>query len=198
MFRGLGDVMQILGSLLPPWALAGLGVVLAVVAGPAWFDNVRSKQIRGVIRKMLRATTPEKVPLKEQALELAARRPRRLVALVRESHKYDLKELRDAALARLEALGSAPEDVRVLRALVKPPPPPLRDPLQAVVKVERALELGLVVGAREALAEGLRQHPDDPDLHRLRDEVEALSDASGAPRSGEEPRARAIPDGGSG
>ena len=183
MFRGLGDFFQILGSLLPPWALAVLGVSLAVIAGPAWFDNVRSKQIRGRIRKMLRATSAERPARADQALVLAAQRPRRLVALVREAHKYDLRALRDAGLERLEQTGSALEDLRVLRELVAPPPQPIRDPLQAVVKVERLVELGLVVGAREALEEGLRQHPGDSDRLRLQGELDALavSDASEAP-----------------
>lgn len=167
MFRGLGDIFQTLGSLLPPWALALVALLLAVVAGPSWFDNVRIKQVRGRIRKMLRATTAERVPLAEQALVLAAARPARLVALVREAHKYDLRDLRDEALRRLHRTGRAPEDVRVLRELVQPKKPTYRDPLQAVVKVERLLGLGLVVGAREELELALAQHPEDADLQAL-------------------------------
>jgi len=179
MFRGLTDFFQILGGLLPPWALALIGVVIALVMGPAWFDGVRSKQVRGRIRKMLRAPTAERPPLAAQALELAGARPRRLVTLVREAHKYDLRDLRDEALRRLVATGKAPEDVRVLRQLVKPPPTPVRDPLQAVVRVERLLELGLAVGAREALDEALAQHPDDPELRELSHRVDdAVASAS--------------------
>lgn len=173
MFRGLSDVFQILATLLPPWALAGVVAAVLVVGAPAWFDNVRSKQIRGRIRKMLRATTPEKPPLAAEALALAADRPRRLVALIREAHKYDLRDLRDAGLAHLEALGTAPEDVRVLRKLVSPPPARYRDPLEAVVKVERLLDMELPVAAREALDEALRQHPGDADLLALGQRVDA-------------------------
>jgi len=190
MFRGLTDFFQILGTMLPPWALALIAVAIAVVMGPAWFDGVRSKQVRGRIRKMLRAPAEAHGGYADEALRLAAHRPRRLVTLVREAHKYGFRELRDQALQRLASTGKAAEDVRVLRQLVKPAPEKLRDPLQGVVRVERLLSAGLPVGAREALDEALAQHPADPDLLALgarvdaavADAGQALSDASEAPR----------------
>ena len=173
MFRGLTDAFQILGTLLPPWALALLGVLIAIIMGPAWFDGVRSKQVRGRIRKLLRAESPDRARYADEALALAGERPRRLVTLVREAHKYGLRDLRDRALTRLHATGRAVEDVRVLKKLVKKDKQKLRDPLQGVVRVEHLLDAGLPVGAEEALAEALAQHPTDPDLLALRARVEA-------------------------
>jgi len=179
MFRGIGDIVGILQQLLPPWALAILAVVVAIVGGPAWFDNVRGKQIRGQIRKLLRAEDAEaRARHGEQALALAAERPRRLVVLVREAHKYQLTDLRDRALQRLREGGRAQADVEVLERLVRPENKAAPTPLESVVRVEKLLDTGLVVGAEEQLAAALERFPRDPELLALRARVEAALAAS--------------------
>jgi hypothetical protein len=175
MFRGIGDIVSILQSFLPPWALAVIAVVALAVGGPAWFDNVRGKQIRGRIRKMLRADGPDaRAAYAHEALELAGERPRRLVTLIREAHKYQLNELRDRALERLREGGASPADVEVLDKLVRPESKAAPTSLEAVVRVEKLLDAGLVVGAQEQLDAAMERFPEDPELRQLRSRLEAV------------------------
>jgi len=178
MFRGIGDIVAILQSALPPWALALVAVTVVLVGGPAWFDNVRGKQIRGQIRKMLRADGPgARAAHADEALQLAAERPRRLVTLVREAHKYQLNDLRDAALERLRDGGKSPADVEVLDKLVQPESKAAPTSLEAVVRVEKLLDAGLVVGAKEQLDAALDRFPNDPELLALDRKIERTADA---------------------
>jgi hypothetical protein len=184
MMRGVGDLIALVQNLLPPWAIALLAVVLVVVIGPAWFDNVRAKQVRGQIRQLLRAQEADKAGYADAALALAGDRPRRLVALVREAHKYLLFDLRDIALRRLRATGRAPDDVAALEKLVAPEDKAAPSTLEAVVRIEQLLEAGLTVGAEEQLTAALRRYPRDPDLLALRARLETAG-------------ALAVPDGSS-
>ena len=85
-------------------------------------------------------------------------------------------ELRDQALQRLRATGSSPEDVRVLDKLVAPEDKAAPSTLEAIVRVEKLLDAGLAVGAREQLDAALKRYPSDPDLRALAVRVdEALS-----------------------
>ncbi len=173
MFRGIGDIVGILQSALPPWAMAWIAVVIVLWGGPAWFDNVRGKQIRGRIRKMLRADGPDaRRAYAEEALVLAGERARRLVTLIREAHKYQLHDLRDRAMERLRESGGSPADVEVLDKLVLPESKAAPTSLEAVVRVEKLLDAGLVVGAEEQLVAALERFPRDPELQRLRSRVE--------------------------
>jgi len=173
MFRGIGDIVGILQSALPPWAMALIAVAAVLVGGPAWFDNVRGKQIRGRIRKMLRAEGPEaRHAFAEEALALAGERARRLVTLIREAHKYQLHDLRDRALDRLRETGGSPADVEVLDKLVLPESKAAATSLEAVVRVEKLLDAGLIVGAEEQLVAALERFPRDAELQHLRSRVE--------------------------
>jgi hypothetical protein len=159
--------------------VALLVVVAVAVGGPAWFDNVRGKQIRGQIRKMLRAERPtEKASHADEAMALAGDRPRRLVILIREAHKYQLNELRDRALRVLKEGGQAPADVEVLEKLVRPESKAAPTSLEAVVRVEQLLDAGLVVGAEEQLSAALERFPRDRELLALRERLSAMPDGS--------------------
>ena len=167
MFRGLGDIAQLLLTALPPWALAALAGVLVVVAGPAWFDTVRIKQIKGCIRRMLRAPPNEHAALIEEAFDRAGTRPARLAALVREAHKYGFKGMAERGLQALAGTRRAPADVHALERLLHPPPDAPSTALQAVVRVEQLIAEGLWVGAKEQLEVARKRYPNDADLEML-------------------------------
>ncbi len=164
MARGFGEMMQALGALLPPEWLAAVAGVLLVVAVPFWLESMRGKQIRGAVRRMVRAEPEAREALIAQVMHLAGTRPRRLVTAVQQAMKYDQRELRDAALAVLVATDRAHADVKQLRAAIDKPPILHRDPLEAVVKIEGLLDQGLRVAAHEHLEAARRRFPGDPEL----------------------------------
>lgn len=170
MVRGLGDLVQSLELLLPPWAVGLLVAVVAVALLPAWIDNMRVKQIRGTVRRMVRASEPQRLELAERAIRLAGRRRVRLDALVHVAHRYQQVELRRRGLQALEALDPASAKQH-REAIEREKPKEVLHPLEVVVRVERLLSEGLTDAAQARLDEALERHPDDPDLLALRARV---------------------------
>lgn len=167
MVRGVSDVVSGLLVIFPPWVLIAAGLVLVVALGPRWIESMRDKQIRGLVRRMVRADRSERARLSALVTEIAGNRAGRLVATIHHAIHYDQRALRDAALARLEAGGQAPDDVERLRARIEKPPPRFRDPIEAAVRIEQLLRDGLVVAAQEQLRAALAAFPADPDLNAL-------------------------------
>ena len=167
---GLVDIVRTLGALLPLRILAIACVVVLVLALPAWFENVRERQIRGTVRKMVRADPPIRASLEDKALELAGGKPRRLTVLAGEAIRYDQRSARDRALAALDASGA---DTKALRDRIDRPKVRFRDPVEAVVRIEALIADGLTEAARENLDAARRTFPDDPDLAALQDKLPA-------------------------
>lgn len=166
--------------LLPPWAVLAVFVVVLLLAVPAWLDNMRIKQIRGTVRRMVRAEPDQREKLGRDALWLASRRVKRVVALVEASIQYDQRALQSEALALLD--GVSPQEARRLRSKLAPEAEKkVLHPLEVVVRVERLLAEGMVEAARDRLEEGLARHPDDPDLLAWVPRVQAASEEVGAP-----------------
>lgn len=167
MVRGFGELLQSLGLLLPPWAVGMIAFVALVAILPAWIDNMRVKQIRGTVRRMVRASDAGRADLAERALRLAGRRSSRLVSLVEHAHKFQQIELRRRGLQALQ--GVDPVAARRLReAVEREKPKQVLHPLEVVVRVERLLAEGMDAAAAERLEEALQRHPDDPDLLALK------------------------------
>ena len=59
------------------------------------------------------------------------------------------------------------EPISLILPPVQAPPKTVRDPLEAIVRVERLRDSGLLVAAREVLDEALRMHPEDDELRAL-------------------------------
>lgn len=163
---GLSTLARMLGDLLPARFLIPALVVLVLALLPVWVENMREKQIRGVVRRMVRAEPTERDALVAQALALAGQKKRRLTALAGEAIRYDQRPLRDQALTLLEQAGGA-EDARSLRKRIDPPKTRYRDAVEAAIKVEALLAEGLTEGAREQLALARTQFPTDPELEAL-------------------------------
>lgn len=169
MFRIFSDLGGLVFQLVPPWAIPIVIGVLGALAAPFWLESVRGKQIKGAVRRMVRASEDERPPLAERALSLAGTRRTRLIALVQEAMRYDQRALRDEALVRLERVHRG--DAAELRKRIDKPRTRYRDPVEAVVRIEGLLDEGLVVAAREQLEEARRSFPHDPDLDRLQERV---------------------------
>jgi hypothetical protein len=150
-----------------PWKVVAVGLVaLALAALPAWLETVRERQLRGRVRRMVRAESVSRAALVEQTFALAGGRASRLSRLVEAGRQYDQRDVVERALSALDEVD--PPTARRLRALGAPPRPRLRDPLEAAVRVEGLLDSGMTARAREVLDEALRDHPADPELLALR------------------------------
>jgi len=167
---GLVELVRTLGTLLPLRVLAIVCVVVLVLGLPAWLENVRERQIRGTVRRMVRADPPIRASLEDKALELADGKARRLTVLAGEAIRYDQRSARDRALAALEASGA---DTKVLRDRIERPKIKFRDPVEAVVRIEALIAEGLTEAAREQLDAALLTFPDDAELVALRDKLPA-------------------------
>lgn len=169
MAKVIGDLYAFLTLFLPWKLVVGVGVALAFVAVPYWFETVREKQLRGQVRRMVRAEQHERVRLVEETFGLAGDRASRLARLVEAGRHYDQRDVVERALGELHKV-DAPLAVR-LQSQLAPPRPKARDGLEVAVRVEALLASGMGDRAREVLEEGLRDHPADPELTALRDRL---------------------------
>lgn len=161
---GISQLITGLRTIFPLWMLVAMGVVAAIALGPRWIESMRDKQLRGLVRRMVRAEPDERQRLRDEITAIAGHRPGRLIAVVLHAIHYDQRGLRDAALATLDATGAAPADVKRLRARIEKPPPRFRDPIEAAVRIEQLFRDGLLVAAQEQLDAARASFPNDPDL----------------------------------
>ncbi|MEQ1500744.1 MAG: hypothetical protein ABMB14_00870 [Myxococcota bacterium] len=192
---GLGTLLRSLAVILPLKVVIGLSVLTAVLLAPAWFESIRDRQLRGLVRRMVRADAVQRAQLTTEALTLAMGKERRLVTLVEQASKYDQPPVRARALEALEGLG-------VSTARFKPAAkaPQVRDPIEAAVRIERMLRNGLLVTAREALGPALAAFPTDEelvDLDTRLTERERAAAAEAASRAAASQAAQESPEDGS-
>lgn len=166
MGRGIGQIMEALGQLLPPWVVIALLAVLVVALAPSWLETTRQRQVRARVRRAVRVRSRREQDL-AAAVELAAGRPRRLVTLAEEAIRFQLTEVRDRALAELEASGGHPKDLQRLRKQIEAEDRPPTHPLEEVARVGQMLEAGAVERARARWEQATEVFPDDPDLRAL-------------------------------
>jgi hypothetical protein len=174
MFRGVTDILEVLRDLVPTPVLIGILVVVMALATPAWLRSVRTRQMKGKLRTAARArSAEERASAVEGAFSLAKGKPRALVDLAERAMHNGQVDVWRRALAELEATGKLELDLVRLRRKVAGPDKRVRDPLQAAVRIERLIEAGLVVGARETLDELAKSHPDSRELAQLEHDVRA-------------------------
>ena len=181
MGRGIADLFVAMNALLPTEVVVGIGVVLGVVAVPLWIESIRQKQIRGMVRRMVRADDEQRTRLRLELFALANGRARRLIGIAQQAAKYDQRRLKDEAIAALQAMDAGKIEIQRLIDAERKAPIRVADPLQAVIRVEGLLDEGLPVAAREHLDAALGAFPGDPDLLALSERVAAAeSEAAGA------------------
>lgn len=171
MMRIFADLNQLMQALVPAWAMPYVLGVLALAAVPLWAESVRGRQIKGAIRRMVRADPDDRPILTSRALGLAGTRRGRLIGLIQEAIRYGQTDLVTQGLARLEAHPRGRADAAALRARVAPAPPRFRDPVEASVRIGRLVDQGLVVAADELLVHARSQFPSDPDLEVLQERL---------------------------
>lgn len=171
MGRGIGDIFSIAFEYLPPEVLAVLGVILAFFAIPAWIRSAKTRQIKGTVRRMVRAEPADVPALSERAFLLAGTNGELLRFLVLEARKRTLPRVEGEALNRLASLDGYAADAVSLRKAVGREEAPVRHPLEVAVVVERLLDQGMIDGARIQLDAGLATHPDNTELLSLVERV---------------------------
>jgi hypothetical protein len=164
---GIGDLVRLLFYLLPPWVVAGLAVALFLLALPGLRHGVRTRQLNGAVRRLEHADPAEQPARAAQALDLAGTDPHLLALVARHARKRGIPELYHAALGRLDADPSHARLASTVRAEVARDQPKVASALEALVKVEHLMSLGLYAGAQEHLDAALHTHPNDPGLRDL-------------------------------
>jgi hypothetical protein len=161
------QLFRAIETVLPPQVYIPLFAVIGVAAIPSWFYWLRTKQIKGQLRGMQRATGPDQREAhKRAAFELAAHKPRRLAYLADEALRLGLKAVYEEALKELAEGGHHDEHKRLEQAS-KAPAQVAGHPLQEAAAIERLVAEGLLDAARERLRQVRARFPDDPDLAEL-------------------------------
>lgn len=176
--RGFGDILDALTYLLPPWALAVLGIVVAAIVIPRQIRAMRKRRLEGAIRRMIRADPALRAALTEDVWRIAGQDGWLLADAVRTFRKRFLSTLADEALDRLRQVPGFHEEVRRLEEAASRETAPAMHPVEAAVRVRNLLDTGALEAARLRLEEALVQHPQDAELLALR---EAVDEAAGAP-----------------
>lgn len=167
MTRIFTDLNQILNALVPGWAVPYVLGLLAALAVPLYLETVRGRQIKSAVRQMVRADGSRRHELEQRALYLAGRRRGRLIGLVQEAIRYGQPSLLQEGLTRLDQHPRGAGDAAALRKRVEPEPVRFRDPVEAVVRISRLLDQGLLVAADEQLVVARTQYPHDEELEGL-------------------------------
>ena len=184
MFRGVEDMYTALSMLLPPWAVATLGVIVVLIAAPMWLKNLKTKRIRGLARRMVRADQNSRQQLFDEVLDLAGDDADRLASTAQICIKYGVYDLRDEAIRRLEATGKLREELIKLQETLKDPPKKALHPLEVAVNIERLIAEEMYDTARQQLEEALIRFPGDEELlalcRRLADRAADATSGSGS------------------
>lgn len=167
----MGAVIQLvkgLAAFVPFPVLVG-GIVLAAVLGlPGFLKNIKSRQIRGAIRKVARATTRDTRKVAEDAtMAIAATDPHLLLQVAEESLRLNQRGLCERAVKGLEETGELHLHARRLRGELSPKAESHDQAIDALVAVRRLLDGGLTAQGRARLAEARARFPDDADLRDL-------------------------------
>lgn len=166
--RGVIKIIQVVLSLLPPWAWPIFAGVLLLTVGPLWAKSIRIKQVRNRIRFYVRAPLDARQRYLDEAFRLSAGHPRRLATLADEAIRFKLEPVWRRALRELEATGRGGADLEQLRAKVFRKGKVPVHPIEEAVAIARMLDTGATERARERLERALRAFPDDPDLLEFR------------------------------
>jgi len=163
---GLGTLIQALIALLPPWAVAAIGVAGAVWLVRGLRFRTRTRRIRELVRRRVRAEAPEAAMLLDRALDVAGDDPALLGELARESRRRTQPDGWRIAEARLVQVSGGPAELARVRRLDGPEARAL-DAHEEADRVANLVEQGLPEAARARLDEARARFPDDPRLHAL-------------------------------
>lgn len=172
---GISELLHEIGLIFPPWMLLILAGVGLVVGIPGLQNSVKTRQIRERVRQMVRADPSRRVGLADNVMGVAGKDVHLLSLLAREARRREQLPLYQRALTALDALPEGRKLAEAVRAEVRAPRD-LMSPLQAIGRIEAAIDEGQFGVARHRLSDALAQHPDHPELLALGQRLSA-SDA---------------------
>ncbi len=169
MLRGVGDIVQLMANLLPPWAVGLIVGTIVLMALPAWVRSGKGKRIRGDIRRMVRADLGRREELHRDILARAGRDKHLLELIVKEARRREHFALSGDALERLRSLPHSEDFVERCEAPPKPEKPEKRwgHPIEAAAAIQTLIDNGAYAAAETRLAEVRERFPADADLAEL-------------------------------
>ena len=182
--RAISDILSSLFLVLPAPVVYGLAVVIGLLLLRPWLKNVRAKQIRGRVRRMVRADDAQRDKLAAEAFRTARGNADHLYLLAFEARKRSFPALYQQALDALQAMPEGRRLASQLNEQVAPEKSPTRHPAEWIAIIETMIDNGVYEGARLRLAEALDQHPSHPALLALPkriDDAQAAAALDGAP-----------------
>jgi len=159
MGRGITEFLNLLVTLLPPWALALVAVVVLAVGIPGYRYSMKHRRIQSLVRRMVRASPAAKAKLEDEAFAAAGRNPHLLALLARNARNRSLPHVRQRAL---DALAPFPEQLAKVQGDIRPPKVPVDHPTIEVLQIEHVLERQLWERARERIEAGRLAWPNSP------------------------------------
>lgn len=171
--RGIAQAMQslfsIFGIKVAPWFLPLAMLLIVFSLYPMLQKNASTDKARRMLRKLPETPMAERPAVEAEALKLVGDDIHGLLVVSQLALELGNKGLALAAAERLKATGKRPDDVRRILAALDDGGPRMVE--QAVVRVERALEMGLLPEARRRLDEARGRWPDDATLAALETQV---------------------------
>lgn len=175
---GVSDVINGLMILLPPELVGLLVVVAAALLAPGWVHATRARQLKGMIRRRVRASEADRSILMDEILQRAGMDVPLLGVAYGEASKREQVVLIAALRARLEQNARGQEELaRHTRKTERKKPPP-RHPLETIAIVETMIEAELWVAAADQVAQALEAQPTEPRLLDLSERLERARESA--------------------
>lgn len=162
--RGLEDIVNVLIEFVPPWLLYPLGAVIVLIAIPAWLKNGKSKRVKGLIRRMVRATPQQRLEFEEQAFSLAGEDKDLLYIVATEAQKRTFPKTYARAMEKLKQADGGAVLATLLASKTAAPPKQVAHPAESAYIISNMMEEGLTDAAKRRLETALREHPDAEEL----------------------------------
>ncbi len=178
MMRGLPEMLSTITSVLPAWVVVVLVAVAAPFVVKRWLSWLRNKQIRGRLRSASFSKTSQDIKrFVDEAFELAGDEGDRLLALAHQAKVMHRPDIVLRVVAKLHDLEKHPMERRALREAVEKEEKTVGHPIEDFVVIERFLDEGMLVGARDRLTAALQRFPADSELVALRERLDAAEAA---------------------
>lgn len=171
--QGMVDqILGVLGFHPAPGVVALCALAVFMLFLPRIWSSQRGEEALRILKRASQERMAERERQEQLALSKVQGNPNGLWLVAREAMAQGRTAFARQVLAELKATGKLPLERAGLEAQLAGPEGP-RDPIQAAVRIERALGLGGVEEARRLLEEAERRWPQDEAWPELRQRVEA-------------------------
>lgn len=167
--RGIAQAMQslfaIFGVKVAPWFVPVAMLLIVFTLYPMLQKNAQGDKARRMLRKLPETPVAERPAVESEALAMVGDDVHGLLVVAQVALDLNNKALARTAAEKLRATGKKPDDVRRILAALDDGGPRMVE--QALVRVERALEMGLLPEARRRIDEAKGRWPGDPSIDAL-------------------------------